>query len=50
MLEPIESFERLIDEGISFLQEDKVLIGRSYHDLLFYRTSLNNLNAYIARQ
>ena len=50
MLAPLETFNDLINEGNFFLQEDKILIGRYYNDLLYYRTALNNLNVYISIQ
>ena len=50
MFEPIETFDSIIDQGNYFLQDDQVTIGNYYNNILFYRTTLNNLNVYIKLQ
>lgn len=50
MLLPVSVFEELISEGDYLLKNDRALIGRYYNDLLFYRTTLSNLNTAINEQ
>ncbi|TYA53200.1 DUF6090 family protein [Formosa maritima] len=50
MLAPIETFNEMTLEGNYFLKFDNQLFGRYYNDILFYRTTLNNLNLIITNQ
>jgi hypothetical protein len=50
MLLPLDRFEAYVEEGPYFIDDDPRLLQAYYGDVLFYRTSLNNLNAFYLRQ
>jgi len=50
MLLPLDRFEDYVLHGDYFSDDDARLLQQYYGDVLFYRTSLNNLNAFYLRQ
>jgi hypothetical protein len=49
MLLPLDQFEEYVAHGEYFIDDDTRLLQEYYGDVLFYRTSLNNLNAFYLR-
>jgi len=47
---PHERFEELVDEGRYLINSDPNVLYAYYGDVLFFRTSLNNLNGYMSQQ
>lgn len=50
VLGPIEAFDPLITDGDFLLDDDAALQSAYYNDLLFYRTTLNNINLSLKEQ
>lgn len=50
MLLPAAQFEGLIDEGAYLLDPDSKTLKAYYGDVLFYRTTINNTNAFMMMQ
>lgn len=50
ILLPSERFEDLVNEGAYLVDTDPKTLHAYYGDVLFYRTTMNNLNWYLSRQ
>lgn len=50
MLEPLTAFDPLISNGQYLIDKEPKLRRRYYNDILFYRTTLNNINVFLLVQ
>ena len=50
MFNPIDDLDKLIVKGKYLVQSKSELLNKNYNDLLFYRTTLNNVVIYLTAQ
>lgn len=50
MLLPAEQFDAFIDEGDYLVDSDPKTLQKYYGDVLYFRTTINNLNAFLSKQ